>query len=842
MIALNAGAPREDCHARNRASWLTGASIACLTAIPLGLVSGGSAWGFDLRWTGGEGEWGDKSRWERTPGGFAGQLPGAADTVFIYGAGPGADDPGLVAGRLIIDLNGTLSVQRGFEGGTLNVSSASIGFSPRSTGTVTETGRETEWNVGNLNLGEHGSTGKLIVSSGGKVISRSTSMEGYDSSISIRDGSSEWSNAQDVVISSGRLIVTGGGAARIGGTLELRNGTIIIGSGSTDPRDAVAPGLISAAEIRVDAGSNLNFNYDNGGSQYEFAPVLSGTGSLNLYNGSTVLTGRSLGFAGPTNVHERAVLTVKGSLSSSDVTVWGVLAGHGEVKSATVKPGGRIEPGNSVGTLRINGNFSMDAGSVYRAEINGTTSDLIEVGGTANILSRTIEIVRDKDSTSPILPGTRYTLITAAGGLTGGTPKHAIADFPFLNLTLSSDANNAYLTLSRNSGAFAELASTRNEKALANALDAAGAASPLWQQVVGAGEAQARAAFTSLGSAAIHANAAGVLSAQSRYLRDAVIDRARQGFTLGAALAPGSSVMSFAPGTSSTAYASDTASPFHKAPLPMLAAAPAFAMWAQGLGSWGSLKGDRNAPRTDHTLGGIISGLDVTFDGMWRVGLAGGYTRSSFDTPGLAASGSSDSYHVALYGGGQIGAWGLRAGASYSWNGLTTSRRVVAVNLASLERGDNSPKTTQLFGEVGHSFAFAGGALEPFANLAYVRVDGDISERGVAATTGSMQLDTTYTTFGLRGVVALTDRLTARGTLAWRHAFGDITPLAKLAFHSGGPEFALAGSPIARDALVTEAGLDFAIAPNASLGVAWTSQFAEASRDNTLKGNLRWSF
>jgi hypothetical protein len=40
----------------------------------------------------------------------------------------------------------------------------------------------------------------------------------------------------------------------------------------------------------------------------------------------------------------------------------------------------------------------------------------------------------------------------------------------------------------------------------------------------------------------------------------------------------------------------------------------------------------------------------------------------------------------------------------------------------------------------------------------------------------------------------------------WRHALGDITPVAALAFQSGGAAFTLAGSPIARDALVAEAG------------------------------------
>ena len=108
--------------------------------------------------------------------------------------------------------------------------------------------------------------------------------------------------------------------------------------------------------------------------------------------------------------------------------------------------------------------------------------------------------------------------------------------------------------------------------------------------------------------------------------------------------------------------------------------------------------------------------------------------------------------------------------------------------------------------------------------------------------TGSTELATTYTTLGLRGAAQLTGALTVRGTLGWRHAFGDITPLAALAFQSGGAAFALAGSPIARDALVSEAGLDLAVAANASLGISWTGQFASQSHDNTVRGNFVWRF
>ncbi len=575
--------------------------------------------------------------------------------------------------------------------------------------------------------------------------------------------------------------------------------------------------------------------------------VISGIGSVTKIGAGKLSLSGIQTYTGETNINA-GNLNVNGSLESSsvvNVNKGGTLSGNGKFGNVNIN-GGKVSPGNSIGTIIINGNLNMGAGSEYHVEINGTKSDLIQVAGTANILSSTFSIGHDTDTTSaPVLPGKTYTILTTGGGLTGSTPAVAVADFPFLNFLLGSDGFNAYLTTSRGAGAFAELATTRNEKAVANALDSAGPGSPLWQQVVGASEAQARAAFTSLGSAAIHANAAGVLSAQSQHLRDAVTDRLRQDFAYGTSLASASNALAYAPEASDArnATAADRSTPFYKVP-PAAASTPmqVYAVWAQALGSWGSLKGDGNAAKTDHSLGGILSGLDVTFNGQWRVGLAGGYSQSIFRSPDIAASGSSNNYHIALYGGGQLGAWGLRGGTSFSSSDITTSRQAGAVQLRGPQNGEYAATTTQVFGEIGYNGNYGAVALEPFANIAYVLVDGGVNETGVAAVTGSSKLDTTYTTLGLRAATALTSTLTARGTLGWRHAFGDITPVAALAFQSGGAAFALAGSPIAREALVAEAGFDVAVAANASLGVSWTGQYADQSQSNTFKGNFTWRF
>lgn len=642
---------------------------------------------------------------------------------------------------------------------------------------------------------------------------------------------------------SGNVTIIGGtvqvdDAGKIGGGVQLVNSGTTLDISHTDAGLTIRT-LEGVANSQVALGAQT-LTIAQGATAY--AGVVQGDGNLTIAGGTQVLSGIQT-YTGSTTINA-GKLVVNGSIaSSSAVTVNpdGALGGNGTFGNV-INNGGTVSPGNSIGVIHVNGNLNMSPSSKYYVEINGSTSDIVTVAGSANIQSSVFEIAHDSNTAAaPVLPGKTYTILTTGGGLANTTPAVGIADFPFLNFKLNGDGFNAYLTTSRGAGAFAELATTPNQKAVADALDTMAASNPLWQQVVGATEAGARAAFTSLSNASIHANAASVLSDQSHYIRDAVTDRLRQDFAYGTGSAAMDGILALAPVTPSNAYA---AFPSDSAPMSVATRSltQVYAVWAQALGSRGSLKGDGNAAQTNQSLGGVISGIDLTFNETWRVGLAGGYSQSIFKSQGVAASGSSDNYHIALYGGGQAAAWGVRGGASFSWSDLATSRQVNVINISGTQRGDYAATTAQVFGEIGHRFRFEGSAFEPFAAIAYVHVDGTVKETGNAAVFGSTGLDTTYATLGLRGAAPLTSKLTARGTLGWRHAFGDVTSLATLAFRSGGAAFTLAGVPIARDALVADAGLDLALAPNATLGLSWTGQFARQSRDNAVKGDFVWRF
>jgi outer membrane autotransporter protein len=279
------------------------------------------------------------------------------------------------------------------------------------------------------------------------------------------------------------------------------------------------------------------------------------------------------------------------------------------------------------------------------------------------------------------------------------------------------------------------------------------------------------------------------------------------------------------------------------------AAGRVFAAWGQAFGSWGSSDGDGNAAALSRSTGGFITGLDVTFPGrrggdVWRAGLAGGYQYTSLNVGDRSSSGRIDSYHLAAYGGRQIGPLGLRAGASYGWHDIGTSRSIVFPGFSDTTKANYDAGTAQVFGEIGYALSYRRFALEPFAGLAYVsiRTAGFTEAGGAATLTGAGGTsDTTTSTLGLRAASALPWRdlsgLTAKASAAWRHAFGTVTPTAQLGFASGSTPFVVAGTPIARDAAAIELGLEGTVARGATLGVAYTGQVAGHAGDHGITAN-----
>jgi fibronectin-binding autotransporter adhesin len=687
--------------------------------------------------------------------------------------------------------------------------------------------------AGSLVLGNGGTSGSIqgdVVNNGNLGFNRSDAM-----------------TFAGTISGSGVLLQLNTGTTTLTGANTYSGGTVIVRGTLIGQATSFGSGQIvifNPAALVIDQPSDASLaNAIDGPGSF----AKRGAGNLNLTGTST--------FTGQTRV-EAGKLSVNGSLANSTVTVasGATLGGSGSVGTTTIQSGATIAPGNSIGTLTVNGDLVLAPGSLFEVEIAGNgTSDRIAVSGIATVTGSQVGVSALDPQTSYI-NGQRYTILTAAGGVSG-TVAGAVSRSAFLDLTVDHRPNQVDLVIALKGtppmtppgpgtppvnppAIFGSVAQTRNQFATAAGLDTlpqAGATLALYNSLLMLDAPSARQAFDAL-SGEIHPSAKSALVDESWLLRAAVNDRLRSAFG-----AVGASPMA----TLNYGFSADLA-PSATGPMPRLRS-DRFAVWGQGYGSWGRSDADRNAAKLTRSTGGFLIGADVAVVDSMRLGVVAGYSRSEFDVNGRLSSGESDNYHLGLYGGGQWGALGLRLGASYTWHDLSTRRTVAFAGFGNQLRSGYDAGTAQVFGEVGYRVELGKLALEPFAGLAYVNLHTDgLSETGGAAALSARSDDTSlgYSTLGLRASTTLALQgmdLTLRGGLAWRHAFGDVTPTAALAF-AGSSSFIVAGLPIARDAAIVEAGLDLAISKSATLGVSYTGQLAQDTQDHAFKANLAVRF
>lgn len=179
---------------------------------------------------------------------------------------------------------------------------------------------------------------------------------------------------------SGNTAVSAGGL-RLGHTHALGGSTFTGGAGTLDfgalsaatfgglsGSSSISLSNTSAAAIALSIGANNQSTTFSGG--------LSGPGSLaKIGSGGLTLSGSS-SYAGSTAVNA-GQLTVNGVLGTSGVTVGSgaILGGSGVINApVTVLSGGIVAPGNSFGTLTVNGVYSLANDSILNFEFNPTNT------------------------------------------------------------------------------------------------------------------------------------------------------------------------------------------------------------------------------------------------------------------------------------------------------------------------------------------------------------------------------------------------------------------------------------------------------------------------------------
>jgi outer membrane autotransporter protein len=489
-------------------------------------------------------------------------------------------------------------------------------------------------------------------------------------------------------------------------------------------------------------------------------------------------------------------LRIDGSLASSVTTAGGRLEGSGTIAGYSGASGGTIAPGTSIGTLNVSGAISFAPGSIFQVEANAAGgADRLTATGAATLTGGTVSVLA---ANGEYAPRTIYTILTAQGGV-GGRFDNATSNLSFLSPVLTYGANAVELTLARNDIGFPSVGETRNQRGAAAGAEALGFGNPIYDAIVRLNEGGARSAFDVL-SGESHAGTIGVLLDESRYVREAVLARGSR-------------------------------------------SAERLSAWAHGYGNWGETGGDGNAAPLDRDARGFLIGIELPLGSGWSMGVAGGYGTSSIDATGRGSA-EAHSKHAAAHVGGSWGGFSLTGGGAMAWHRIDSARTVSFPRFNDSLRAEYDARTLQLFGEAAYRASLAGFSLEPFANLAYVRVDTDgFTEAGGAAalTVDNGENKAIFSALGLRAGTKL-GAMELSGSLGWRHAFDAEHSQTSLAFGTGGVRFRPVAAPTAVDALLVEAALGADLGPGMRLSIGYNGLIGGDTRDHGARATFSIDF
>lgn len=581
-----------------------------------------------------------------------------------------------------------------------------------------------------------------------------------------------WDDWTNDIGGPGRLTKSGAGWLRLSGDNSFGGATVAAGVLELDGANSLS------ADLRVDGGTLvLNGSLDG--------TALDVTGGLAVVNG-----------------------TVSGARTR--VGAGGTIGGSGTLGDTRVA--GTVAPGNSIGTLTIDGDYVQEAGARFVAELlPPDQADLLYVTGTATLNGGTL--VASNLAGSDYLLGQQYQVLSADGGISGGfAGVDGSALSPFLALSLLQGANTVSVDVARGA-ALATAAGTRNQAATAGALDALAIDQGLPVLLTQLDYDTAPAAFDSL-SGEIHASARQVLLEGSRLVREAALARATGGGVLG------------------SQASGDTGA------------------WVQVQHQGGDFGGDGNAAYARYSGNAVLVGVDRELGYGWRLGAYGGAGDTDFNVRNRGSRGESRNRHLGLYAGTSWGALGLSLGYTHSWHRVEAERNVAFPGFSDVLGSRYDADANQVFADLGYRFDVRGVELEPYVQYAHVEVDVDgFSEQGgVAALQGrSGEARVDLATAGVRFAVNLAGRgqdqtwLSLRGNVGYRHAGGDQVQRADLSF-DGSQWFGVTSPAITDEAVLSQVGLAARTSANSLLELGMSHVESDQASDTGLNARFTVNF
>jgi len=540
-----------------------------------------------------------------------------------------------------------------------------------------------------------------------------------------------------------------------------------------------------------------------GGFSKAGAGILVLTG-LNTYTGDTTITG--------------GVLRVDGSIATSNLTVTSgaTLQGVGTVGNTSMA--GILSPGISVGTLTVNGNLNLLAGSIYRYEIDANQrGDLVVVSGRATIADSAIF----KLSSAGGIDLNRLYPILQANTLTG-TYRSSDSNYTFIDLGFIPSGGNLSLIAQRNSVSMASFAQTNNQRAVANAIDAQRSGDEPYRRVLLNDNSSQLSGLYQDWSGEIYSANQAALIYNSRLMSQVMNWRLQDSWL----------------NNSSTARLqrigqtnSDTT------------------VWAQAYGNWDAFSANADARKATSNGGGLIVGVDHALTPSFRLG--GGFSAGMTNTTVAASSANTNGYHVMLYSAYGKDSLRLNSGVVQSWY-AANMKRGLSLDDQGNAKGQVDSSSTQLFADLSRPITLSQQqdhhtTLSPFGQISQIWLQtSSFGESGATARLTGLATNAN-TGFGTLGARLSHQWKTSENdwqagiSAGWQRAWGTLSPTTTLAFATG-PGFTVSAAPMARDAAVIEVGIGASLGASSRFNLAYSATVARQSSGQMLQAQLQWSF
>ena len=732
---------------------------------------------------------------------------------------------------------GTLQIGNGGTTGTLgsgNVTNDSALIFNRSNassyaGVISGTGTLTKQGAGVLTLsGANTYSGGTTVSAGTLQGTTSSLQGNITNNANVTFDQSTTGTYSSVISGTGSLIKSNTGTVILSGANTYSGGTTV--SGGT------LQGSTSSLQGIITNNANVTFDQSTTGT---YSSVISGTGSLIKSNTGTVILSGTNTYNGTTTV-SAGTLSVNGSIANSTTAVnnGGTLGGTGTVGNVTINNGGTFAPGNSIGTTNVTGNVVFTAGSNYNVEVDAAgNSDKIVATGSATLTGATVNVQPESGTYANV---TDYTLLTATGGLGGTTFASVNSNLAFLTPTLSYDANNVFLKLTRNSVNFSSVANTPNQLAVSTVLsNNSTALKSIYNNVLLLTNSGAQQAFDSL-SGIQHTQGSVVINQLVQQFQQLLFNHSSQSANGSLAFNNFNPMQGYLLADNTDNWQdvdTDTSS----------LVSGTRGWWMQGFGGFGNIDDTTNASGADYQSGGLAVGIDTD----WRnfvVGVAGSYARSNVDP--FAGDSDIDSFQAGAYGSWERNKLYVNATLGLGLHKVDATRTVTVGTSVNTATSDYDSVNVSTAVEAGKDIKLnLDTTLTPYVGINYNHNNRDsFTETG--AGTANLNVneqdgDSLRTTIGLRLSKDIKTKhnktITPSAMIAYVHEHLDSTSRLEAGFSAVPTStFRIDGSDLDRDRLQLGVGVSGQLNENTTLNVGYNGELAGSDDHHSFAATVNF--